>query len=149
MLRKTVSPRYSFDTPVRLPEPGQKSAAGATRTTETLSRSTHALHDLPPRFGIGLEERSGQRIPQHQEQDGRCRRGGRRRETRPHRGTPENAACPQHRRQRPLGHRERADAGFGTALRRCLTAGGAPGQDIFPRLEMRPSGTLVEVTGPA
>ena len=131
MLRKTVSPRYSFDTPVRLPEPGQKSAAGATRTTETLSRSTHALHDLPPRFGIGLEERSGQRIPQHQEQDGRCGRSGRRRETRPHRGVAENAAGREDRCQRPSDHRERAEAGLNAALRRGVRGAGRRARTYF------------------
>ena len=30
-----------------------------------------------------------------------------------------------------------------------LTAGGVAGQDIFPRLEMRPSGTLVKVADPS
>jgi hypothetical protein len=45
-----------------------------------------------------------------------------------------------------VGHRGIVLAGLTIAG---LTAGKAPGQDIFPTLEMRPSGTLVEVTNPA
>jgi len=70
--------------------------------------------------------------------DSRC---GRRRETRPHRGVAENAAGRKDGCRRPSGHRERADAGLRAAPRGGLNAGGEPGQDIFPRLEMRPGGT--------
>ena len=61
---------------------------------------------------------------------------------------PKNASCRPDRCEQPRGHGERADAGLRAALRRGLTAGGVVGQDIFPRLELRPGGTLVEITGP-
>jgi len=61
------------------------------------------------------------------------------------------ATAPAHVRREAVGrqdggrwlrdHREPANTGLRAALCRGLTAGGAPGEDIFPTLEMRPSGS--------
>ena len=60
--------------------------------------------------------------------DSRC---GRRRETRPHRGVAENAAGRKDGCRRPSGHRERADAGLGTALRRGVRGAGRRARTYF------------------